>query len=257
MKKLLALLLAFTMCISLAACSSGPDKQPAIDALNKASGAFNETANLINENLDLVDEELVTVCQDMSGVLTEYVGLLESDSEIAQEDLDKIIAWCGEVEQWSKDAKSEVEAALASAEQEPAGSDEPAQTSSGGIWDFLEPAAIPEGLAGTGWEFAGGYLDGVEMEQADAEAVLAQYGGMLQIVFEDESTASMVQGGGMLNGAYSATSDGYTLDISFDNSGSNLQYAGLFTDVGGTLVLMLLSDATGMNAIYFTQINEN
>lgn len=67
----------------------------------------------------------------------------------------------------------------------------------------------------------------------------------------------MVQGGGTLKGVYGLTEDNdNVLGLIFDNSGSELIYAGLFADVDGTLVLMLFPDGSGKNAIYFTQISE-
>ena len=43
MKKLLTILLAAVLCLSLAACGgSGPDKQPAIDAYNKLAENYNK-----------------------------------------------------------------------------------------------------------------------------------------------------------------------------------------------------------------------
>ncbi len=99
-------------------------------------------------------------------------------------------------------------------------------------------------------------VDGAEMEQEDADAALELYNGSLEIVFDDEQNISMVQGGGTLEGVYGLMSDGYVLEIVFDNGGSELKYAGVFAEVDGTVALMLFPDATGQNAIYFTQITE-
>ena len=55
MKKITSLLLVLVMCVSLVACG-GVDKQPAIDAFNKASTAYDEVATIINENPDAYDQ---------------------------------------------------------------------------------------------------------------------------------------------------------------------------------------------------------
>ena len=120
----------------------------------------------------------------------------------------------------------------------------------------LSLLAPTEDIIGTGWTFSGGMVDGAEMEQEDADAALELYNGSLEIVFDDEQNISMVQGGGTLEGVYGLMSDGYVLEIVFDNGGSELKYAGVFAEVDGTVALMLFPDATGQNAIYFTQITE-
>ncbi len=52
MKKLLTILLAAVLCLSLAACGgSGPDKQPAIDAYNKLAENYNKFVEISNEDL--------------------------------------------------------------------------------------------------------------------------------------------------------------------------------------------------------------
>ena len=51
MKKIVALLLALVMCLSLVACG-GPDKQPAVDAYNKLAQNYNTFVEQENENLD-------------------------------------------------------------------------------------------------------------------------------------------------------------------------------------------------------------
>ncbi len=124
---------------------------------------------------------------------------------------------------------------------------------------FLQQLSLlgpTEDIIGTGWTFSGGMVDGAEMEQEDADAALELYNGSLEIVFDDEENIRMVQGGGTLEGVYGLMSDGYVLEIVFDNGGSELKYAGVFAEVDGTVALMLFPDATGQNAIYFTQITE-
>ena len=95
----------------------------------------------------------------------------------------------------------------------------------------------------------------VEDRLLPAVSALEQYGGSLQILFKDDKNVSMLQGGGTLEGTYVQVDEG-TFSIEFANSESELVYSALFTDVGGTPVMMLFPDNTGLNAIYFTQSSE-
>ena len=115
---------------------------------------------------------------------------------------------------------------------------------------------VPDWLAGSSWEFMGGYLDGENMEQADYDAALEQYGGTLQLDFTSDSEVDMVQGGGTLNGTYYVTDDSLNLGIDFPDN--DLKYAAMFftQDGGESCVLALLSDETGRNAIFFTPVAE-
>lgn len=115
-----------------------------------------------------------------------------------------------------------------------------------------------DALVGTGWEFSGGMIDGTEMNEEDAAQSLEVYGGTLNIIFDDDENVSMVQGGGTLKGVFGVTEDNENvLGLIFtDAAGSQVVYAGLFTEVDDTLVLMLFPDGSGKNAIYFTQISE-
>lgn len=115
-----------------------------------------------------------------------------------------------------------------------------------------------EDLFYTGWEFAGGLVDGVEMNDKDASDFLSLYGGKLQLVFEDMEQISMLQGGGLLSGSYTVADDGVTMKIVFDNKGTDLTYAGLYVyNADNVPVILLLPDASGKNALYFTRIDEH
>lgn len=105
MKKVIALVLAVFMCLTLAACG-GPDKQPAIDAFNSAKDSFNEVATIMNADIEAYDDELVNVMVEMSGVLEQHKALLEGDEELTQEKLDEMIAWYAEVEEWAAQVKA-------------------------------------------------------------------------------------------------------------------------------------------------------
>ena len=67
------------------------------------------------------------------------------------------------------------------------------------LWD-LEREEVPD-LTDTVWTFCGGCVKGVEMEQEQVDSALENvYGGTLQIAFDGEGGAQMIQGGGTLNG---------------------------------------------------------
>ena len=107
MKKIVAMILALVLCLTLAACG-GADKQPAIDAFNKANTAFTEVATAINADIEAYDDEVIEVMTEMAGVLAQHKELLESDEELTEEKLNEMIAWYGEVEQWVADVKTEL-----------------------------------------------------------------------------------------------------------------------------------------------------
>ena len=108
MKKLVSLLLALVICLSLAACG-GPDKQPAIDAHNNAATAINALTELINADpaayADYVDFEEMESLIELLNQCGEY---LENGKDLEQEDLDEWVEVCQEVEQWALDVRAEV-----------------------------------------------------------------------------------------------------------------------------------------------------
>ena len=107
MKKLIALVLALVLSISLVACG-GADKQPAIDAFNKASTAFDEVANAINADPDAYAQEVIDAMVEMATVMQEHKALLESSEDISEEKLAEMTAWYAEVEQWVAAVKADL-----------------------------------------------------------------------------------------------------------------------------------------------------
>ena len=103
------------------------------------------------------------------------------------------------------------------------------------------------------WSFAGGYIDGGEMTQAEMDESLAAYGGTLQFTFDAAGGAKMIQGGGTLNGTYQYLDDG-SVGVIFDYNGEELRYACIFTWTDeGELLMVAISDVEGADGIYFVR----
>lgn len=116
----------------------------------------------------------------------------------------------------------------------------------------IEAAVAPD-VAGTTWHFVGAMLDGEELDAETATGVLDQnYGGTLDMVFDEDGNATMEQGGGNLTGTYEYV-DEYTLLVSLDNSGSTLNYACALAEDEDGVTMVLMNDDTGYNGIYFMQ----
>lgn len=111
---------------------------------------------------------------------------------------------------------------------------------------------IPD-LSGTEWSFAGGMIDGVEMEEEDVNASLEAYGGTLQLVFGDDGAVTMVQGVGNAEGTYEYSDDNSAIKMTFDFGGTELVYAGFLSQVGDTVTLIAMSDMYGYDGLYFVQ----
>lgn len=106
-KKVASLLLAALMCAFLAACG-GPDKQPAIDAHNKAGAAVNEVGDILNSDPETYAEyiEEMTPLVDMLNQCGEY---LENNNDMEQDALDEWVTVCGDIEKWANEVKAELE----------------------------------------------------------------------------------------------------------------------------------------------------
>lgn len=90
------------------------------------------------------------------------------------------------------------------------------------LWEL--PQADTPDMSNTVWSFAGGYIDGSEMTQAEMDESLEAYGGTLQFTFDAAGGAKMIQGGGTLNGTYQYLDDG-SVGVIFDYNGEELRYA--------------------------------
>ncbi len=108
MKKLIALLMVLAMSLSLVACAGGIDKQPAIDAYDKAYTAFNELVTVINESPDEYTDEVKGAMTGISNAFLQHKEILEGDQELTEEAMADMIAWYGEVEAWVASAKTDL-----------------------------------------------------------------------------------------------------------------------------------------------------
>ena len=111
MKKILALMLVLVIGMSLVACG-GPDKGPAINKFNETSTAFNAVCERIEENIDMFDESNIATMEEMTALLNQYDELLGGNTEISQEQLDEIVQWLTQVEEWAASVDAELDAYL-------------------------------------------------------------------------------------------------------------------------------------------------
>lgn len=142
---------------------------------------------------------------------------------------------------------------------EESGASSEASEANGDLESFLNQLVIigpSEDMFYVGWTLTGGMLDGVEMNDTDVEQVLENYGGKLQFVFNEDETVNMIQGGGYLEGTFSVADDAYSMPMVFDNAGTQLSYVGIFVQMDNSMVLVLLPDDSGRNALYFTALDE-
>ena len=119
------------------------------------------------------------------------------------------------------------------------------------LWDL--PQADTPDMKDTVWSFAGGYINGAEMTQAEMDADLASYGGKLEFAFYADGSAAMIQGGGTLNGTWQYLGDG-SVGVIFDNGGTELRYACIFTLADdGDRLMVAIADEAGADGVYFVQ----
>lgn len=109
---------------------------------------------------------------------------------------------------------------------------------------------IPE-VVGSGWEFAGGCVDGVEMEEDDVSLFLEQFGGTLSVVFPEGNTVMLAKSDGAANGTFKKTADGNGLHLDF---GNGIEYYAVFTQVEDLTVMMMAQTSAPGTALYFTLI---
>ena len=112
---------------------------------------------------------------------------------------------------------------------------------------------VPTGLDYTMWTLSGGMVDGVEMEEADVQAILDACGGTLMFMFEQAGAAKLINGNGPIDGTYSVVAEGYFIDAAFTGDYS---YYGVFTTVEEVPVLILSNKNDPTIALYMTMLDE-
>ena len=118
-------------------------------------------------------------------VITCVMGLVLAMSLVA----------CGEEEVVVENTNAEVTVEVQTTEAAETPAETVAETDTeaeGGPLLQVEVMEIPD-LSGTEWTFAGGMIDGVEMEEEDLNATLETYGGTLGLVFGEDGAVTMVQ----------------------------------------------------------------
>ena len=162
---------------------------------------------------------------------------------------------CGEEEVVVENTNEEVSVEVQTQEATEAATETVAETGTeaeGGPLLQVAVMDIPD-LSGTEWSFAGGMIDGVEMEEEDINTSLEAYGGTLQLVFGDDGAVTMVQGVGNVAGTYEYSDDNTSIKMSFDFGGTELVYAGFLSQVGDTVTLIAMADMNGYDGLYFVQ----
>lgn len=109
MKKLLSLLMAMVLSVSLVACGGGVDTQPAIDAFNSASDAFNKVANEINADIDAYPQMVIDVMNEMADALNEKYELLDGDADLTEEQVTELVTAFSQVETWATDTYADLD----------------------------------------------------------------------------------------------------------------------------------------------------
>jgi hypothetical protein len=162
---------------------------------------------------------------------------------------------CGEEEVIVENTNEEVSVEVQTQETTEAPTETVAETGTeaeGGPLLQVAVMEIPD-LSGTEWNFAGGMIDGVEMEEEDLNATLETYGGTLQLVFGEDGAVTMVQGGGNAEGTYEYSDDNTAIKMTLDFGGTEITYAGFLSEVGDTVTLIAMSDMNGYDGLYFVQ----
>ena len=272
LNKVFAVLLALTLCLALAACggdepapapgsagapagSGSVDASGAIATLNDAINALNEIADVINANLDVVPQEMVDVMNNIGAELEGYKTELQSSS-LTQARLDEIAADLEGAPDSIASLKSDVEEIIG-------GLRDLAEVDSyteipvlNYIADKLIP--VPADLVGSWWNFAGGFVEGRDMTQEEADAVSAAYGGYLACNFEAEN-ASITKEPYIQYGPYEVQEDGYTVVLALTDmeTQTDCTYVGVFADIDGRRVMVMLSAADPNTALYMAELGED
>lgn len=114
----------------------------------------------------------------------------------------------------------------------------------------VETIDVPE-LAGTIWTFAGGCVDGKDMEQETANAILEEMGGVMMFEFIDEETLQLVVG------IQEPVEAAYTVEEDYVYSKViETEYYFIFTDYNGTTAMLIATATTPDTAYYMIPADE-
>ena len=108
MKKIIAILMLVTMSLSLASCGNKIDKQPAIDAYDKAYAAFNELAEVVNATPENFEDSAVNEIAAIETAFNQHKSLLEGDEKLTEEAMAEMITWYNTVENWVANSKEKL-----------------------------------------------------------------------------------------------------------------------------------------------------
>lgn len=115
------------------------------------------------------------------------------------------------------------------------------------------PAYPVENVEQTMWCCAGGMIDGVEMEEADLQAIYTAMGGTFNFYFQNGNSISLINGEKSLEGTYTVKAESYIIDAVFEG----YEYYGVFTQVNEAPVLIMVNKADSTKAFYFSLIDEH
>lgn len=111
MKKILVLIIALTMVLSLSACG-GVDKTAVTEAFNSTNTVLNEAGALANDNLDKMDSATMDALTEIANKMQGFKDEIESD-ELTQERADEIIDILADYPATIAELKAQVEALIA------------------------------------------------------------------------------------------------------------------------------------------------
>ena len=90
MKKILALIVALVMALSLAACG-GVDKAAVTEAFNNTNTELNSVVTLANDNLDKMNQPTMDALAEITNAMAAFKAEIQSD-DLSQERADEIVA---------------------------------------------------------------------------------------------------------------------------------------------------------------------
>ncbi len=120
--------------------------------------------------------------------------------------------------------------------------------------DVMEFIEVPDGLVGTSWEFCGGFVDGAELDSAQATEMLKANGGKLQLNIIGEDTAEYISGDTVMSGPCGVTENNDAIVLTLDNDdGTTADNVFQFTELNGEIIMVAIE---GNSGLYFRQIVE-